>query len=140
MTDMARGERIRDARQKTGLSQTAFAENAGVSKRAQIRYEQGEPPTADYLVELDKMNVDVSYVLTGRTIEQRMAELESRLDALKETTRIAGELTSDSSKRELIRDVLLGVRWSKVEIIEAAIERYMAVRSVQPTKAKKGTK
>lgn len=47
------------------LSQTAFAEIAGASKRAQIRYEQGDAPDADYLMRLAKLGLDVLYILTG---------------------------------------------------------------------------
>lgn len=74
---------------------------------------------------------DVNYVLTGMPGE-RVVALESRMDALKETARIAGELTKDPLKGELVRDVLLGERWNKPEIVDAAIERYVAVRSAKP--------
>lgn len=66
VTDLARGARLRDERQRTGLSQTAFAELAGASKRAQIRYEQGEPPDADYLSAIAAVGCDVLFVVTGR--------------------------------------------------------------------------
>ena len=133
MPDLSRGARIRDARLKTGLSQTAFAESAGASKRAQIRYEQGEPPSADYLAALDKMGVDVSVILSGRTVAERNAALVDRMDALKETTRRSLELTQDLQKGELVRDILLADLWNKPELIEAATERYVMVRLAQPS-------
>lgn len=43
-------------------------------------------------------------------------------------------LTSDMQKGELIRDILLADRWGKPEIAEAAIERYVAVRSSSAVK------
>lgn len=137
--NVERGERIRAARLKAGLSQTAFAEAAGVSKRAQIRYEQGEPPTADYLAAIDAMGVDVSVVLTGLTAEQRRSELEDRLGAIKVMTDRAIALTDDVHSGELIRDILLADRWSKPEIAGAAIDRYVAVRQSEAPR-KKGTK
>lgn len=85
VTDLARGERLRDERQRMGLSQTAFAELAGSSKRAQIRYEQGEPPDADYLSEISKAGADVLYVVTGernqaspRTTEEQPSQLSDQ--------------------------------------------------------------
>ncbi len=61
------GSRLRAAREKRELSQTAFAQIAGVSKRAQINYEQGErSPDADYLARIADAGCDVLYILTGK--------------------------------------------------------------------------
>lgn len=70
-------------------------------------------------------------VLTGKTVDERRAELEDRLGALKVTTDRSLKMTSDPQKGELIRDILLAYRWSKPEIAEAAIERYASVRSAE---------
>lgn len=137
VSDLPRGVRIREARLLLGLSQAAFAESAGVSKRAQIRYEQGEPPTADYLSAIDKLGVDVSVVLTGKTIEERRSELEDRLGAITVASDRSRALTADLQKGELIRDILLADRWGKAEIADAAIERYVAVRQVKPKRSAK---
>ena len=59
-------ERLREERQRLGISQTAFAELAGVQKRAQINYESGErSPDAAYLAAIAAEGVDVLYLLTG---------------------------------------------------------------------------
>lgn len=65
VSDLARGERLREERERRALSQTAFAELAGSSKRAQIRYEQGDAPDADYFSALAATGIDVLYILTG---------------------------------------------------------------------------
>ena len=65
MTDLARGERLREDRRLLGLNQTEFAALARVSKRAQIRYEQGDAPDADYLAAIADAGCDVLFILTG---------------------------------------------------------------------------
>lgn len=96
------------------------------------RYERGRAkPGSDVLDALAQAGWNVSYILTGKTVEERQVALEDRMDALKEASEKAHALTGDPLKAELVRDVLLGSHWSKPEIIEAAIERYAAVRQAQ---------
>jgi transcriptional regulator with XRE-family HTH domain len=60
------GARIREERERLGLSQRAFGEVGGVEANAQGKYENGErTPKADYLARVAKRGVDVLYVLTG---------------------------------------------------------------------------
>lgn len=61
------GERIRDLREKMGLSQGDFADVAGVTARAQRNYEAGlRTPNIRYLESLAEVGrVDVGYILTG---------------------------------------------------------------------------
>ena len=61
------GSRLRSERKKIGLSQTAFAELAGLRKQSQVHYETGKRyPDGNYLSAIAKHGVDVLYVLTGR--------------------------------------------------------------------------
>lgn len=61
------GERLKEERERIGLSQTEFAAKAGASKNSQYNYEKGErSPDATYLAAADGMGVDVLYVVTGR--------------------------------------------------------------------------
>lgn len=58
--------RLREERERLGLSQSAFGALGGVSKGSQIAYEQGRAqPGAAYLERLASGGVDVRYVLTG---------------------------------------------------------------------------
>lgn len=58
--------RIREERERLGLSQRAFGEVGGVEANAQGKYENGErTPKADYLARVADRGVDVLYVLTG---------------------------------------------------------------------------
>lgn len=79
-------KRLRDERERLGLSQAKFAEACGVKRTAQTTYETGErSPSADYLLAAGRIGVDVPYLLTGLsttvdTIERRA--LIKLLDAI----------------------------------------------------------
>jgi transcriptional regulator with XRE-family HTH domain len=60
------GDRLRDERKRTSLSQRAFAERGGVTEKTQVLYEKGERvPDAIYLEKIAAAGVDVLFVLTG---------------------------------------------------------------------------
>ncbi|CQQ60750.1 helix-turn-helix transcriptional regulator [Yersinia enterocolitica] len=60
------GGRIREERERIGLSQMAFGEIGGVKKLAQLKYEQGgRAPDALYLEAISRVGVDVQFVVTG---------------------------------------------------------------------------
>lgn len=59
-------DRLREERERLGLSQEKFGAAGGVQKRAQINYENGErKPDAEYLELVAKLGVDVVYLVTG---------------------------------------------------------------------------
>lgn len=60
------GERLREERERLGLSQEAFGEVGGVKKLAQRNYEKGNrQPDAGYLTAIAAIGVDVMYLLSG---------------------------------------------------------------------------
>ena len=60
------GSRLRQERERLGLSQKIFGEIGGVEANAQGKYESGgRAPKADYLSRVAEKGVDVLYVLTG---------------------------------------------------------------------------
>ncbi|KAB0516870.1 MULTISPECIES: helix-turn-helix domain-containing protein [Pseudomonas] len=60
------GSRLRQERERLGLSQKVFGEIGGVEANAQGKYESGgRAPKADYLSRVAEKGVDVLYVLTG---------------------------------------------------------------------------
>lgn len=64
------GQRLREERERLGLSQERFAAVGGVQKRAQINYEAGErAPDALYLEGVALLGVNVLYVITGKREE-----------------------------------------------------------------------
>lgn len=61
------GSRLREERDRLGLSQDQFAELGGVSKRTQVSWERGDQtPNAEFLSVVAAAGVDVQYVITGR--------------------------------------------------------------------------
>lgn len=63
---MSIGKKITQERKRLGLSQTDFANSAGVSLSSQRRYESGErQPDTAYLDAVGRLGVDVSWILFG---------------------------------------------------------------------------
>ncbi|EAW2469885.1 helix-turn-helix transcriptional regulator [Salmonella enterica] len=62
------GARLREERERVGLSQPEMGEVGGVTKLTQLNYEKGERmPDAAYLSVLhESLGIDVSYILTGQ--------------------------------------------------------------------------
>jgi transcriptional regulator with XRE-family HTH domain len=61
------GARLREERERLGVSQALFSGNAGVSRMSQVNYESGKrTPDAKYLRTVAEYGVDVLYVVTGK--------------------------------------------------------------------------
>jgi len=79
------GDRLREERERLGLSQGVFGEIGGVKANAQGNYEKGERnPDAGYLAAIAARGVDVLYVVTGErrpTSSESLNEEEARLIA-----------------------------------------------------------
>ena len=60
------GQRLREERERLGLSQVAMSDIGGVKKLTQLRYEKGDSfPDAAYLAALSRFGLDVQYVVLG---------------------------------------------------------------------------
>lgn len=60
------GERLKEERNKTNLSQEAFAALAGLGKKSQILYEKGERfPDVQYLQNIAELGCDIQYIVLG---------------------------------------------------------------------------
>jgi transcriptional regulator with XRE-family HTH domain len=63
------GPRLREERERLGMTQKVFGLIGGVEPNAQGKYESGErTPKADYLAAVAHHGVDVLYVLTGERL------------------------------------------------------------------------
>jgi transcriptional regulator with XRE-family HTH domain len=63
---MAIGDRLREERERLRLSQADFAEQAGIHRNTQVRYETNKTePETSYLETIRALGVDVDYVLFG---------------------------------------------------------------------------
>ena len=60
------GDRLKEERERLGLSQSAAADIGGVQRTAQSNYERSNrSPDAGYLEALSRFGLDVLYVVTG---------------------------------------------------------------------------
>ncbi|CAE1145038.1 MULTISPECIES: XRE family transcriptional regulator [Serratia] len=74
------GLRLREERERLGLSQTAMGEIGGVKKLAQLKYEKGDhSPDAAYLAALSKFGLDALYVVTGVRSTENLSDDEQEL-------------------------------------------------------------
>lgn len=100
------GNRLREERERLGMTQEVFGALGGVLKRALIRYESGERyPDAAFLRGVSAVGVDVLYVLTG----QRTPKVPS-LDALPEDERVllsGYRLCNAQAKHHLLQSATL---------------------------------
>ncbi|MGN0920246.1 MAG: helix-turn-helix domain-containing protein [Cellvibrio sp.] len=73
-------ERIREERERLGFTQDAFGAIGGVSRRAQSNYESGErSPDLNYLAAIERVGVDVLFVITGKRAEATISGEEELL-------------------------------------------------------------
>ncbi|WP_145538908.1 helix-turn-helix domain-containing protein [Yersinia alsatica] len=77
------GLRLREERERLGLSQVAMGDIGGVKKLTQLKYEKGEScPDASYLALLAKFGLDVQYVVIGvRSVSALTADESEMLDS-----------------------------------------------------------
>lgn len=60
------GERLREERERLGVSQSALGAIGRVQKQAQLKYEKGERyPDAAYLEAIAKAGADIQYIITN---------------------------------------------------------------------------
>lgn len=75
--------RLREERERLGLTQEAFGTAGGVLKRAVINYEKGERfPDVSFLAGIANTGADVLYIVTGKRgseSEGALSEAESTL-------------------------------------------------------------
>ncbi|MBF8740744.1 MULTISPECIES: helix-turn-helix domain-containing protein [Pseudomonas] len=77
------GPRLREERERLGLTQRVFGDIGGVEPNAQGKYESGErTPRVDYLAALASRGVDALYVLSGVHTPAPLASLTLEEDRL----------------------------------------------------------
>lgn len=78
--DIDIGARLKEERERLKLSQAALAEIGGKKKLAQLKYEQGDSsPTAAYLAAVERVGIDIQYVVTGVHTSASLAPDEQEL-------------------------------------------------------------
>ena len=104
------GERLKQERERLGLTQEQLAQLAGHGKGTQINYEGGKTsPTVDYLLAVAAHGVDTVYVLTGSrsaTVGALNAEESLLVDNYRAATdggRAAARAVLDAVEKQLAR-------------------------------------
>ena len=68
------GKRLKEERERLGLTQAKFAEACGVGRTAQFNYERGErEPTWSYISAAERIGIDVLYIFTGMHADKDFA-------------------------------------------------------------------
>ena len=112
------GPRLREERERLGMTQRVFGDIGGVEPNAQGKYESGErTPRVDYLAALAVRGVDALYVLSGiRTpapLEGLSTDESGLLGAFRQLPiddqaaiwHLLGRLSSDKKPRQTVRPV-----------------------------------
>ncbi len=94
------GSRLRQERERLGLSQKNFGEIGGVEANAQGKYESGgRAPKADYLSRVAERGVDVLYVLTGTPTPIQLDNLSLLEEKILENYRAMFKEDQDAIRR-----------------------------------------
>lgn len=112
------GPRLREERERLGMTQRVFGDIGGVEPNAQGKYESGErTPRVDYLAALAARGVDALYVIGGiRTpapLEGLSTDESGLLGAFRQLPvddqaaiwHLLGRLSSDRKPRQTVRPV-----------------------------------
>lgn len=96
------GSRLKEERERLGLSQAALAEAAGVSKRSVAAWEGGESmPGADDIAQLVAHGIDALYVIAGSKTPQASASLSPEESALVDNYKHSDEEGRAAARRVL---------------------------------------
>ena len=98
-------ERIREERERLGMTQEAFGTAGGVLKRAVAHYEKGERvPDAAFLEGISRAGADVQYIVTGQRSQQAQLShlMTAQGIALAHTVRLMNPGVSASYPQELL--------------------------------------
>lgn len=97
---IAIGQRLKEERERLGMSQQAFAEIGGASKRSQVEWEKGaQVPNAEFLALIAERGADVAFIVTG-TRAISAADLEADLERYGKAWETL-ELALEAAGREL---------------------------------------
>lgn len=101
------GARIKEERERLGLSQEVFAAAGGVKRVAQYLYERGaRAPDTKYLGALYRIGVDVHYLVTGVRLADAPPIYTSTWVTLEEAQRAFNKAAPAESMSSAFRDLL----------------------------------
>lgn len=95
---MSISDRLREERERLGLSQAAMAEVANVSVRSQSGWETGRnTPSTEAYQEWVKIGIDINYIITGVRVGAMPASLPADEEVLLNAYRNAPEAVRNSA-------------------------------------------
>jgi len=96
------GKRLREERERLGLSQEAFGEIGGIRRAAQYLYEQGSRvPSMEYIIRVVAAGADLSYLVIGKRGHGSDSWWALEKDALFSVYQLVLEFARDSKGRLL---------------------------------------
>lgn len=96
------GARLKEERERVGLTQDSLGGIAGVSRRAVVEWEKGgTTPSGEALALISMKGIDVLYVLTGQRTPQAAASLSLEESALLDNYQHADEEGRAAARRVL---------------------------------------
>ena len=96
---MSISKRLKEERNRLGLTQTEMGSLGGVKKVAQINYEKGERnPDASYLAGVAQAGVDVLYILTGSRMSDGNSCTHANVNLLKEINLLLSRVIENLEK------------------------------------------
>lgn len=101
------GRRLKEEREKIGLSQAELSKVTGASTRTHIAWEKGEQtPNAVYLAAMNTQSINVNYVVTGQKslsnqdLENELEQLSLAWEALVQALQQAEKTLTPSQMRQ----------------------------------------
>jgi transcriptional regulator with XRE-family HTH domain len=100
VTKVGIGSRLQEERKRLGYNQTDFAALGGVAKNTQWFYEKDErSPDVAYLAAIEKIGVDIWYLLYGERKPQTVSDLNSSETKVIQAMRKMSEVDRASIER-----------------------------------------
>lgn len=122
------GSRLKEERERLGITQPSFAEAADAKKRTLIDWEKGaSSPTAQQLGSLAKIGVDVLYVVTGQR-SQAIAP-QAALPRDQQALLNSYEMCNAAGKKNLLQSAALLAAGAKTE--EPATQNAVGNNNIQ---------
>ena len=96
------GSRLKEERERVGLTQDSLGSVAGVSRRAVVEWEKGgTTPSGEALALISQKGIDVLFVLTGQRTPQASASLSQEEAALLDNYQHADDEGRAAARRVL---------------------------------------
>lgn len=98
------GARLREERERMGLSQETLGSRIGTTGRTIKKYEGNETsPRATELLQLSGLGADVFYIVTGKRLPPGVAETRTAFTAAEHLGRFIADLNLTDGDAELLK-------------------------------------